>query len=211
MAGFPVASPGLEYLFQVNGLFVKETRHSTFQSYCTYDLFGPDGRLAYQAAEQRECCGPRMDLRVNNAQGYNVLNLLVPSDFCSFDTKLQVSSSSGEILGYIYKEWTSFSLSFDILDPSGLVCLKVKGPGWGEGFMSDLHFKVLSADKTTQVGLITRVWRGLSKEMFSTKENYNISFPIDLHVSMKALLMACTLFIDLLNEERRRNERNRNH
>ncbi|XP_018431338.1 PREDICTED: phospholipid scramblase 2-like, partial [Nanorana parkeri] len=177
---------------------------SIFQSYCTYDLFGTDGQLVYKAMEQRECCGPRMDLKVQNTQGYDVLDLLVPSDCCSCDTKLQVSTSSGQLLGFIYKEWTSFSFNFDILDPLGLVCLKVKGPGWGEGFMSDLQFKVslrtqmiLSADKATQVGLITRVWRGFCKEMFSTKENYAVNFPMDLHVSMKAMVMACTLFIGL--------------
>ncbi|XP_077327345.1 phospholipid scramblase 3-like [Lithobates pipiens] len=204
MARVPVAPPGLEYLLRVNGLLMKQTRVSTFQSYTTYDLFGTDGQLAYQATEQRECCGPRMDLKVNNAQGNNVLNLFLPSNFCDWDTKLQVFCSTGELLGYIYKEWTSFSIKFDILDPSGLVCLKVKGPGWGEGFMSDQEFKVLSSDKTTQVGVITRVWRGLRKEMFSMKDNYTINFPMDLNVSMKAMLMACTLFIDFLEEERRR-------
>ncbi|XP_073479476.1 phospholipid scramblase 3-like [Aquarana catesbeiana] len=206
MAGVAVAPPGLEYLLQVNALSMKQTRESTFQSHTTYDLFGTDGQLAYQATEHRECCGPRMDLKVNNAQGYNVLNLRVPSNFCGWDTKLQVSCSSGELLGYIYKEWTSFYIKFDILDPSGLVCLKVKGPGWGEGFMSDQDFKVLSADRTTQVGVITRVWRGLSKEMFSSKDKYAVNFPMDLNVSMKAMLMACTLFIDLLEEERSRSD-----
>ncbi|PIO30711.1 hypothetical protein AB205_0020060, partial [Aquarana catesbeiana] len=111
-----------------------------FQNYNTYDFFGTDGQLVYQAAQQRECCGPRMDCRVTNTQGYNVLNLLVPLECCSCDTK--VSCSTGQLLGYIIKEWTSFTLSFDILDPSGLVCLKVKGPGWGESFMSDLHYKM---------------------------------------------------------------------
>ncbi|PIO14232.1 hypothetical protein AB205_0100170, partial [Aquarana catesbeiana] len=140
MAGRPVAPPGLEYLFQVNGLLIKETRKSIFQSSNTYDLFGTDGQLVYQATEKRKFFGPRMDLRVTNTKGNNVLNLLVP-----------------------------------------LKC--------------SLHTKVLSADKTRQIGVITRVWRGLSKEMFSSKNNYTIDFPMDLHVSMKAMLMACTLLI----------------
>ncbi|PIO29623.1 hypothetical protein AB205_0130760 [Aquarana catesbeiana] len=93
----------------------------------------------------------------------------------------------------------------------GLLCLKVKGPGWGEGFMSDQDYKVLSADKTTQIGVITRVWRGLSKEMFSIKDKYTINFPMDLHVSMKAMMMACALFIDLLEEERRRRNNSAHH
>ncbi|PIO30712.1 hypothetical protein AB205_0020060, partial [Aquarana catesbeiana] len=88
MAGFPVAPPGLEYLLQVNGLFMTETRSGIFQNYNTYDFFGTDGQLVYQAAQQRECCGPRMDCRVTNTQGYNVLNLLVPLECCSCDTKM---------------------------------------------------------------------------------------------------------------------------
>ncbi|PIO27399.1 hypothetical protein AB205_0119830, partial [Aquarana catesbeiana] len=207
MDGFPVAPPGLEYLLQVDGLFIKETRNSIFQNYNTYDLFGTDGQLVYQATEQRECCGPRMDCRVANTQGYNVLNLLVPLECCACDAK--VSSSSGEILGYIMQEWTIFTLSFDILDPSGLVCFNVKGPGWGEGFMSDLHYKIFSADRITEIGVITRVLRGFRKEVFSYKDNYTINFPIDLHVSLKAMIMASALFIDLLIEEHRRRERSR--
>ncbi|XP_068129923.1 phospholipid scramblase 3-like [Hyperolius riggenbachi] len=208
MAGFPICPPGLEYLLQVNELRIKQTRASVFQSYCTYDVLGPEGHLVYRATERRECCGPRMALTVTNTQGYNVLHLLVPFECCSCETKLQVSGSSGELLGYIDRNLTSFAASFDILDPSGLICLKVKGPGWGEGFMSDSHYQVLSVDKTTQVGVITRVWRGLKKEMFSIKDNYIMSFPLDLSANMKAMLLACTLFIDLLQEEANRNNSN---
>lgn len=206
MAGVPVVPPGLENLLQVSELYVKQTWNSTFQSYCTYDLYDPDGHLLYEAIEQQECCGPRLDLMVNNTQGYNVLNLLVPSNFCNWDTELQVSSSTGELLGYIDKTWASFSSAFDISDPSGLIYLKVKGPGWGESFMSDTYYQVISGDKTAQIGVITRVWRGFFKEMFINKDTYIISFPQDLHVTVKAMLVACTLFIDLLNEESRRNQ-----
>ncbi|XP_073480057.1 phospholipid scramblase 2-like [Aquarana catesbeiana] len=143
MDGFPVAPPGLEYLLQVNELSVIKTSKGIFQSCNAYDFFGIDGELVYKATEQQEeCCGPEIDCRITNTQGYNVLNLLEPSECCTCDTKLRVSSSSGELFGYIMEQWTSFTLSIDILNPLGLVCLNVKGPGWGENFMSDLHYKV---------------------------------------------------------------------
>ncbi|XP_072255299.1 phospholipid scramblase 3-like [Pyxicephalus adspersus] len=209
MAGYPVVPPGLEFLPQVSELYVKQTRDSVFQNYCTYDLFDATGQLLYKAVEQREFCGPRLDLIVSSLQGYVVLHLLVPSNFCSWETKLQVSSSSGEILGYIEKNWTSFSASFDILDPSGGFLFKVKGPGWGESFMSDAHYRVFSSDTTTQIAVITRVWRGFLKEMLLSKDAYSIPFPLDLYVNGKVMLLACTLFIDLLYEENKRNERSR--
>ncbi|XP_072006203.1 phospholipid scramblase 1-like isoform X2 [Engystomops pustulosus] len=208
MAGLAVAPPGLQDLIPISQFYINQTCNSTFQSYCTYDLFGPSGELLYRATENRECCGPRMDISVQNVQGYNVLRLFIPSDFCSWETKLQVTDSSGNLLGYIEKNWTFSAASFNILNPSHEICLKVKGPGWGEGFMSDRVFRVLSADKSFLVGHITRVWRGMRKEMFSIKDKFVIEFPLDLDVTMKAMVIACNLFIDLLQHEEERSSSN---
>ncbi|XP_075062235.1 phospholipid scramblase 1-like [Mixophyes fleayi] len=211
MARIAITPPGLEYLAQVSQFHVNQTKSSMFQTYCTYDLLSPDGLLVYQGVEERDCCGPRMDVKVRNTQGYNVLNLLLPSNFCSWDTILQISGSSGEPLGYIQKNWTSFTASFDILNTHNQICLKVKGPGWGEGFMSNIIYQVLSADKSVSVGSITRVWRGFSTELFNITDNYVVQFPRDLDVTMKAMLLACTIFIDLLSHEQHRESHNTSH
>ncbi|XP_068129922.1 phospholipid scramblase 3-like [Hyperolius riggenbachi] len=204
MARIPIAPPGLEQLVQVAGIRVKQTNSSFAFDGSTYDVLTPIGSLIYQARDERSCCGPRMDVGIFNAQGQSVVHLSVPDGCFTWETRLEVSSSTSGLLGYIDKKVTSFAASFDILDPSGRVVLKVKGPGWGEAFMSDTNYQVVSADKTAQVGIITRVWRGISTEMFSNKDNYMASFPLDLDVNMKAMLMACTLFIDLLREEEKR-------
>ncbi|XP_075703487.1 phospholipid scramblase 3-like isoform X2 [Rhinoderma darwinii] len=192
---------------KINQFYIHQKWNSMFQNYCSYDLFGPNGLLLYQAIEQRECCGPRLDVRVQNTQGYNVLNLYIPSNFCSWETTLQVVDAAGHLLGYVEQNWSSFSASFNILNPLNEICLKVKGPGWGEGFMSDQDYQVLSADKSFSVGLITRVWQGLRREMFSREDKFLVQFPPDLEVSMKALLLSCTLLIDLLEHERQRQRR----
>ncbi|XP_069811839.1 phospholipid scramblase 2-like [Dendropsophus ebraccatus] len=183
-------------------------RSSLFQSSCTYDLLGPHGALVYQAEENRECCGPRMDVRIRNIQGYNVFNMYIPSECCSWETRLQVADSSGQILGFIEQNWSFSAASFNVLDPLNQICLKVKGPGWGEGFMSDRVYQVLSADKAFMVGHITRVWKGFQKEMFSREDKYVVEFPPDMDVSMKAILVSCAMLIDLLEHERQRNSRN---
>ncbi|XP_056408196.1 phospholipid scramblase 2-like [Hyla sarda] len=208
MAAFPIVPPGLQELIPVSQFYINQKWNSMFQYSCTYDLLGPNGNLVYQATENRECCGPRMDVRVQDTQGYNVLHLLIPYECCSWETKLQVIDASGQLLGYIEQNWSFSSASFDILNPLNQICLKVKGPGWGEGFMSDRVFQVLSADKSFMVGHITRVWKGISKEMFSREDKFVVQFPPDLEVSMKAILLSCTLLIDLLEHERQRNERN---
>ncbi|XP_066444723.1 phospholipid scramblase 3-like isoform X2 [Eleutherodactylus coqui] len=204
MAGALMVPPGLQDLIPVSHFYINQTWNHTFQNYCTYDLIGPNGHRVYEAKEYREFCGPRMDIRVQNLQGYNILNLLLPAHFCSWESTLQVIDASGHLLGFVEKNWSFSAASFDILRPDNQLCLKVQGPGWGEGFMSDQVYQVLSADKSFAVGQIIRVWQGLGREMFTREDKFVVQFPADLEVSMKAILIACTLMIDLLDHERRR-------
>ncbi|KAM4675019.1 phospholipid scramblase 3-like isoform 1-T3 [Discoglossus pictus] len=204
MEGIPVVPPGLEYLLQMNHILIKQTR-SAFQNYLTYDILTPDGGLMYRAEQEMDCCGPRLDVRIRNYQNYEVFNLLIPST-CGWDNQLQVFSPPGTILGYIEKEWASMTSSFTILTPDGQLSLKVKGPGWGGGFMSDANFEVKMYDSSANLGVITRVWRGLGREMISPNDHYSIQCALDLDVKVKALLIACAIFIDFLCYEQRKNK-----
>ncbi|XP_056389297.1 phospholipid scramblase 1-like [Hyla sarda] len=206
MAASPLVPPGLQELIPVSRFYVNQTWSSVYQRYCTYDLLGPDGNLVYQAREKRKWCGPPMDVRVQNIQGCNVLTLYKPAVLFSWKSKLQVIDASDRLLGYIEKNFSFSSASFNILNPLNQICLKVEGPGWGEGFMSDRVFKVLSADKSAMVSHITRVWKGIGKEMFSREDNFVVQFPPNMEVSMKAILLCCTLLIDLLKHKRQRNQ-----
>ncbi|XP_053574391.1 phospholipid scramblase 3 isoform X2 [Bombina bombina] len=202
MAGIPAVPPGLENLLQINEVHVKQTRQSAFQTRCTYDVFTSDGCLIYRAEQEIECCGPRFNLQVQNLQGYNVMNLLLPNS--CWGIQLQVFGPPGMLLGYIDKEWASFNSSFNILTALGQPSIKVKGPGWGGAFMSDVHFQVMTLDGSAPLGVITRVWRGVRKEFFSVNDNYKVQFPGDLDVKVKALLIACTFFIILKKHKRRK-------
>ncbi|OCT59617.1 hypothetical protein XELAEV_18001039mg [Xenopus laevis] len=204
MTQLPVTPLGLENLLQMDEIRIKQTRHSLMQSYCTYDLLTPDGALLYRAEERRECCGPRIDVSVQDLSGQHVLMLLLPSSFCTWETQLQVSEASGMLLGYIDSSWSS--RNFTILTPTGQKSLIVQGPGWGGGFMSDANFQVSMYNGQEAFGLITRVWRGAKKEFFSPNDYYTVKFPRDLDVGVKALLVACTIYIDFLHYR----ERNRN-
>ncbi|XP_053320770.1 phospholipid scramblase 3-like [Spea bombifrons] len=205
MAGVPVTPPGLECLLQVGSVRVKQTRDSMFQNYCTYDILSGDGQLLYRAEEERACCGPRFNIHIRDLQGYEVLNLLLPSSFCSWETQMQVLSvAGGMLLGYIDKNWASMTSSFTLLTPQMEPVLKVRGPGWGAGFMSDAHFKITLYKENSPFGVITRVWKG----MLSINDSFEIQFPLDLDVKLKALLVSCAVFIDFLYYERNRDQNN---
>ncbi|XP_075452559.1 phospholipid scramblase 3-like [Ascaphus truei] len=199
MAHIPGVPPGLEHLLQLDQVHIKHIRQSMFQAYHTYDLLSHSGHLLFRVEQERECWGPRLDLRVRNLQGYDVLNVLLPSACCSCDTKMQVSCPPGLLLGYVEQDWGSFTSSFTLLTPEGEASLCVRGPGWGGGFMSDTNFQVTMLNSSQALGQITRIWRGL----FSSNDHYSVQFPIDLDVKVKALLIACTLYINHLYYEQR--------
>lgn len=63
-----------------------------------------------------------------------------------------------------------------------------------------LFFQVHTADETTFVGRVTKQWTGLGKELFTDADNFGISFPIDLDIKMKAVMIGVVfLLVSILN------------
>ena len=54
---------------------------------------------------------------------------------------------------------------------------------------------MLSADGSTQVGKISKEWSGIGKELFTDADTFGISFPMDLDVKIKAVLVGAVLLI----------------
>ena len=50
-------------------------------------------------------------------------------------------------------------------------------------------------DEETYVGRITKQWSGIGKELFTDADNFGVSFPVDLDVSMKAVVLGCVFLI----------------
>lgn len=68
---------------------------------------------------------------------------------------------------------------------------------------SDVDFKVLSADGSNQVGKISKQWAGYAKEAYTVADNFGISFPMDLDVRMKAVMLGACFLIDMMYYEER--------
>lgn len=47
----------------------------------------------------------------------------------------------------------------------------------------------------TQVGQISKQWSGLTREFFTTADYFGISFPVDLDVRMKAVMLGAVMLI----------------
>lgn len=57
-----------------------------------------------------------------------------------------------------------------------------------------------------QVGRINKQWSGLAREMFTDADHFGISFPIDLDVKIKAVLLGACFLIDVMFFEKSGNQ-----
>ena len=58
-----------------------------------------------------------------------------------------------------------------------------------------MKLQVLTADSQTQVGEIRKQWSGLVKEAFTDADNFGVTFPTDLDVSIKGTLLGAVFLI----------------
>lgn len=60
-------------------------------------------------------------------------------------------------------------------------------------------FQVLSKDGKSEVGCIRKQWAGLLREAFTDADHFGITFPLDLDVNIKAVLLGACMLIVCLN------------
>lgn len=215
----PNCPPGLEYLTSIDQLLVKEKVElldvfTGFESNNKFTIKNSLGQKVYWAAEDndcctRNCCGPQrpFDMKIMDIHKTQVLHLSRPlrCDSCCFPCCLQnmeVSSPPGNVIGTVEQNWSILYPSFDLKDQSGQTVLKIEGPLCTFSLCGDVEFKVMTLDGR-QVGQINKQWAGLAREMFTDADHFGISFPMDLDVKMKAVLLgACFLIVSNIFEIR---------
>lgn len=104
-------------------------------------------------------------------------------------------SINGQLLGSVDQDWSICAPKFSVKDAAGETVLKIDGPICTFSCGSDVVFHVKTLDKETKVGKITKQWSGLAREMFTDADFFGVTFPMDLDVQIKAVLMATTFLI----------------
>lgn len=215
--------PGLEYLTMIDQLLVHQQVELLeafigFESANKYEVKNSLGQKVYFAAEDndcltRNCCGPMrpFEMKILNNFGNEVLHLYRPlrCDSCWFPCclqKMEVSSPPGTIIGYVTQEWSILIPKFRIENAAGDTVLCIEGPFCTFNICGDVEFKVLSHDGSTEVGKISKQWTGFVKETFTDTDNFGISFPMDLDVKIKAVLLGACFLIDFMFFEKSGNK-----
>ena len=132
------------------------------------------------------------EIEVRGLSGKKILK--VKKGFSWFLSKIQVFDENDNLVG-IFKQRLSFRANFDMLDKrENLVC-KLKGNliGW--------NFKFMKGD--TEVGLVTKKWAGIGKEMFTSADNYilEIKDKVEKDSPLRLLILAAVICIDMVIKE----------
>ncbi|KAF4529981.1 hypothetical protein B566_EDAN009157 [Ephemera danica] len=215
--------PGLEYLTMIDQLLVQQKVEllealTGFETKNKFSIKNSMGQKVYHAKESsgcltRNCCGPirPFDMKIMDNFQNQVIHLHRPlaCQSCCFPCCLQtmeVTSPPGTVVGTVEQEWSIFTPKFAVKDAAGNVVLRIKGPCLTYSICGDVEFKVLSADGQQQVGKISKQWAGLLREAFTDTDYFGITFPMDLDVKMKAVMLGACFLIDAMFFEKKGNQ-----
>jgi len=174
------------------------------------EIFTAEERMENSAGEQFHfglmCCGAArsFDVGVCDAQSNEVIRLyrkmksLAVLGCCrQADVEVSVPAAGAhDVVGHVVKVWKWTRSEFEVQDRNGQNVLIIVGPCCSWAFGRDLEFRVLTVDRTREVGRITKKWAGIGNELFTDAETFHLTFPKDLDVSVKATLLGAALLID---------------
>lgn len=132
---------------------------------------------------------------IRDMQGDEVFRIHRPLSF--FRAHVDIQTANGKKIGYFKSKILTIGGGFYVYDTNDQQFAEVKGDwkGW--------NFKFVSADGQ-EMGTVAKKWAGLTKELFTSADNYVIALNDAFEPGPEAntLLLAAGLAIDIIYKER---------
>ena len=193
-------------LFQRRSFFVKE-RASLLKLADTYDILDPETKQSVGIAKDepptwakflrlllKKPLLPTFVRIYETESSPAVLSLQKKPGFLR--TTVIVTDATNREIGRFRSKLFSFGGGFHVFDRTGREIAHVKGDwkGW--------NFKLLD-ERGQELGVVTKKWAGIGKEMFTTADNYMISLNEQSvgQPDQAPLLLAAGLAIDIVYKE----------
>lgn len=224
----PGVPPGLEYLTQLDGLYVEQDVSllevfTDWERNNKYRIMNKQKQQCYYAIEDSGTC---MRLCCENERGFTfkILDnnqqevMRITRDFkccsgccwcsgmcdhCAYELKIE--APVGQVIGYVKQGGSCWKANYLIQDEFHETKLEIAGPCciWdGLCCPCDNEFKVMTLGKESQIGSVKKVYGGF-REAVSNADKFEIDFPIDLSAKVKASLLAVLLMIDFMYFEKK--------
>ncbi|XP_047450978.1 phospholipid scramblase 1-like [Mugil cephalus] len=216
ISGQPSNYPlGLEYLAHIDQVLIHQKVDLAemiigWETNNAYTVKNNMGQQVFTAVEENDiftmqACGPARPFTIHlyDNMRREVLTLIRPlkCSSCCFPCclqELEVQSPPGNPIGFVEQTWHPFLPKFTILNEARSHQLTIKGPCCTCRCMSDVVFEVRSPDESAAVGQISKQWGGFMQEGFSDGDNFGVSFPMDLDVKTKAVMVGACFLIDFM-------------
>lgn len=216
----PDCPPGLEYLTQLDNIHVLQhfeplEMMTHFETNNKYDIKNNLDQMVYIVTEDTDdftrnayrTLRPFV-LRVTDYMGREIMTMQRPFRctcccFCCPSTRqeLEVQCPPGVTIGFVMEHWNLCRAVYSIQNEKKENVMRVRGPCSTYGCGSDSVFEVKSLDGVSDIGNIIRKWNGLMSTM-GDADHFDIHFPLDLDVKMKAMIFGACFLIDFMYFER---------
>ncbi|XP_060130476.1 phospholipid scramblase 2 isoform X1 [Zootoca vivipara] len=224
----PKCPPGLEYLSQLDHLSIQQQIElmemiSGLETCNRYEIKNSAGQMVYFAAEENDdfnlnCYGPLRSFTIKFYDSACQPIMQLSRDFqCSICCcpcicclqELEVQAPLGTIIGYVKQKWHPFLPKFVLQNEAREKVLTMTGPCVPCRCWQDIHFEVKTLDGKSTVGTINRQWTGLAREAATDASIFDVQFPMDLDIKMKAITMGACMLMDFMFFERTGNRNRR--
>ncbi|CAG9768107.1 unnamed protein product [Ceutorhynchus assimilis] len=205
---------GLEYLATIDQLLVRQELEfleivTGIETENRYTIKNATGQKIYYAQEEsnicnRLCCynNREFNMHIFDQFGYAVIRLYRPWLCCL--QSLAVFSPPNNFIGAIEQKCPTCIPIFEVKDVTGITVLRIEGPCCTSSCFNDVDFKIVTGDGRQQIGVITKQWSGLARELFTDADYFGIRFPMDLDVAMKVVMLGACFLIDFMYFENER-------
>lgn len=191
-----------------NAFFIRE-HVGMFKLTDTYDILDPETQRQIGVAKEeppewakylRLLVGKMLlPTKVNVYQGDDTGPIMfsIQRGIAFIAPKVEIHDGAGQYIGYLKGKIFSLGGGFWVHDARDRQIAEVKGDwvGW--------NFKFLNT-AGNEVGVITKKWAGVGKELFTTADNYMVCINEGFTESSetKALLLSAALAVDIIYKEK---------
>lgn len=225
----PNCPPGLEFLTQLDNVHVLQHFQPiemmiNFEANNKYDVRNNENQMIYVVTEDTDDYSRNayhglrpFVLRVTDSLNREVMTMQRPLKcticcYCccpSTRQEMEIQCPPGVTIGFVREHWNLFRAIYNLQNEKKEVMMKIVGPCLSSGCCSDFVFQVKSLEGTS-IGSITRKWNGLVAAA-ADAEHFEICFPLNLDVKMKAMIFGACFLIDFVHFERSAQSRHQSH
>lgn len=131
----------------------------------------------------------------NDPEDESKLLFSIRRGFNFLSAKVDICDAHERVVGWFKSKVFSLGGAFRVFDASGNEVALVKGDwkGWNFRFLDE---------NQNEMGSVTKKWAGIGKELFTSADNYIISFHQEPVPATAVLLLAAGLAVDIVYKER---------